>query len=64
MTRKAPAKKASTKKAITSTRGKRLSAKKPTLEFDHAEAAYFNWLQRGTPLWDDQHDWFSINKSI
>ncbi|MBE9502804.1 MAG: hypothetical protein IME96_01365 [Proteobacteria bacterium] len=64
MARKAPAKKTSTKKATTSTRGKRSSVKKPTLELDHSEAAYFNWLLRGAPLWDDQHDWFSVNKNI
>ena len=48
------------KKTSTGTRRKTRSAAKKTMsDTERAEAAYYNWLNRGTPLWDDQTDWFA-----
>lgn len=52
---------ASTKKAAAKSR-KKTSSEPVRLECDHAEAAYYKWLQRGAPLWDDQQDWFDVTR--
>jgi len=62
MAHAATAKKRSTaKKTGAAARGRKKSATSFSHE-DHAVAAYFNWLNRGAPVGDDQHDWFSVTK--
>ncbi len=61
MARKAAAKTTSpkTKTTATRTRTAKKSGQKTFPQEDQQRAAYFNWLDRGAPLWDDQRDWFS-----
>lgn len=30
---------------------------------EHETAAYFNWLNRGAPIGDDQYDWFTTMRA-
>lgn len=53
--------KSTAKKTGTATKGK----KKTITSFsqqEREEAAYFNWLNRGAPIGDDQYDWFSVTQ--
>lgn len=54
-----------TKKKSTAAKktGTTAKTKKSKINFnqqEHEIAAYFNWLNRGAPVGDDQHDWFSV----
>lgn len=62
MARKATTTNAASSKTTTSKKAGKTSAETLSSESDHAQAAYFNWLGRGAPLWDDQRDWFSVKK--
>lgn len=60
MAQAATAKKRSTaKKTGTTARGRKKTATAYSHQ-DHEVAAYFNWLNRGAPMGDDQHDWFYV----
>ena len=62
MARKATTKATTAAKAPAKRAAKAAPAKKQTgmTEDERQRAAYFNWLNRGAPLWDDQQDWFSV----
>jgi len=63
MAQKATTTKTAPKKTTaTAQRTSATSAKTSLSDAEHAQAAYFNWLKRGAPLWDDQSDWFSVKK--
>ena len=36
----------------------------PWTKDDQATAAYYQWLHRGAPLWDDQKDWYAVEPRI
>ena len=64
MARKADTAKRTEKKPRATKAGasKSRASKSSMLSYeDHERAAYFNWLKRGAPLWDDQQDWYSVN---
>jgi len=50
-------KKSTTKGGTTKKAGSTLS------QTDHESSAYFNWLNRGAPIGDDQRDWFDTSAS-
>ena len=58
---KSKAKAAKTKTSAPKTRAKKTSGQDTFSEEARQRAAYFNWLDRGAPLWDDQSDWFSVS---
>jgi len=47
-----------TRKTTAKTRKTKAIATAPLSQEDHERAAYFNWLNRGAPIGDDQRDWF------
>ncbi|MDH3973792.1 MAG: hypothetical protein OEV42_05890 [Deltaproteobacteria bacterium] len=51
-----------TKTGASKVTGGRRSARLTLSHEDHERAAYFNWIDRGSPIGDDQCDWFEVTK--
>ena len=53
-------KKSTARKTGTTAKGKK---KDKIIDQEARElAAYYNWLDRGAPIGDDQYDWFMVSK--
>ena len=52
---------ADSKKTTSLTRKTRAATSASMTGSSHEEAAYYNWLNRGAPLWDDQADWYAAS---
>ncbi|MDT8318539.1 MAG: DUF2934 domain-containing protein [bacterium] len=58
MARSAATKTTTTKKSTTKAGSRKKTGAAALSREEHERLAYFNWLNRGAPIGDDQRDWF------
>ena len=62
MAGKTAAKATTTKKSTSKTTKRGGTASTAIDQGEHERAAYFNWINRGAPVGDDQRDWFETGR--